>query len=220
MKIELEDNSIKFNNFKAIYFPHNCIVCGNTAQKQILKKIYGIYTSKYDYKKDYSFSIPVCKQCKTNLEMKTGLKSMSGKLLLISILLGGILSFIAYSFTFSIFLSIGIVVISFVIPFINHKQKTKSKIEFDDFLKIKMNKDDLESVELKFKNEEYAKNLRELNFAKLKKEAIEQKEATERKEAIERKEALEQKEATEQKEALEQEEATEQKEEPNTTNNF
>jgi len=176
MKIELDENRIKFNNFKAIYFPYNCIVCGNTAQKQILKKFYGIYTSKYDYKKDYSFSIPVCEQCKTNIEMKSGLKSKSGKLLLISILLGVILSFIAYSFTFSIFLSIGIVVISFVIPFINYKQKTKSKINFDDFLKIKTSKDDVESVELKFKNEDYVKNLREINFAKLKKEVVEQKE--------------------------------------------
>jgi len=176
MKIELEDNSIKFYNFEEIYFPHNCIVCGNTAQNRISKTIYGFFTPKYDYKKDYSFSIPVCEQCKTNLEMKSGLKSKSGKLLLISTLLGVILSFIAYSFTFSLFLSIGIVVILFVIPFINYKQKTKSKINFDDFLKIKPNKDNIDSVELKFKNEDYPKNLREINFAKLKNEEIEQKE--------------------------------------------
>lgn len=176
MKIELNENRIKFKNFEAIYFPNNCIVCGNTAQNRIEKNLYGIFTSKYDYKKNYYFSIPVCKQCKTNLEMKTGLKSKSGKTIVISTILGVFLSIIAYFFTFSIFLSIGIVVISFVIPFINYKQKTKLKINFDDFLKIERNKYDIESVELKFKYEDYAKNLREINFAKLKKEATEQKE--------------------------------------------
>jgi len=174
LKIELEGNSIKFNNFEEIYFPPNCIGCGDTAQNRFEKHLYGVFTPKYDYKKDYSFSFPVCEQCKTNLQMKTGLKSKSGKLLLISTLLGVIFSLIAFFFTFSLFLSIGIVVILFAIPLINYKQKTNSKVNFDDFLRIKQDKDNTDSVELKFKNEEYAKNLREINFAKLKKEEMEQ----------------------------------------------
>ena len=53
LKIELDDNRIKFNNFKKIYFPNICIVCGSTAQNQIEKNFYDIFTSKNEYMKNY-----------------------------------------------------------------------------------------------------------------------------------------------------------------------
>ena len=172
-KIELDDNLIKFTNFDEIYFPKNCVVCGDAAQTRIGRDLYGAFTSRYDYKKNYYFSFPVCEKCKASLEMKKGLKSKSGKLLLMSIILGIILSIVLYYFLFSVVLSIGIIVVFFIIPFRYYKEKTKSKLNFEDYLKISINKTDINSVELRFKDEQYAKTLREINFNKFKEEEIE-----------------------------------------------
>lgn len=167
-KIKLDDNLIKFTNFEEIYFPKNCILCGNNTQNRIGRDLHGTFTSRYDYKKNYYFSFPVCNNCYTNMELKSGLKSKSGKLTLISTIIGIFLSIPFYLFTLSIFLSIGIIVLSFVLPFRYYKENTKTKIKFDDFLKIQISKDDVNTVELDFKDEEYANALREINFAKLK----------------------------------------------------
>ncbi|MFX0011644.1 MAG: hypothetical protein ACFE9R_15130, partial [Candidatus Hermodarchaeota archaeon] len=179
-KIELDDNLIKFTNFEEIYFPKNCIVCGDATQNHIGRDLYGAFTSRYDYKKNYYFSFPVCEKCKTNLEMKKGLKSKSGKLLLMSTILGIILSIVLYYFLFSIILSIGIMAVFFIIPFRYYKEKTRLKLNFEDYLKININKIDINSVELRFKDEQYAKSLREINFEKIKKDDSNQEEESEK----------------------------------------
>ncbi|TFG03265.1 MAG: hypothetical protein EU542_02815 [Promethearchaeota archaeon] len=175
LKIELDNKRLKFGNFDEIYFPNNCVICGSSTQNRISKHCYGKYISNYDYTKNYFFSIPICDDCLSNLKLKTGLKAKSGKLLLISTIIGFIVSIVLYLLTLSIFLSIGIVLLSFLIPFRNYKNKTKMKLKFDDFLKIYISKDDVNSVFIDLKNEEYARALREINFEKFKEKEISKK---------------------------------------------
>lgn len=168
LKIELDKKHITFKNFEEIYFPNNCIACGKISPNRINKKLYGTFSTNYDYKNNYYFSIPICNECEDNLKIKNGLKAKSGKILFVSSLFGFLISILLFLVTTSIFLSIGIVVLSFILPFRHYKEQTKSKIKFDELLDIHITKGNVNSVELKFKEEYYAEGLREINFAKLK----------------------------------------------------
>lgn len=179
LKIELDNNHIIFDNFEDIYFPKNCVVCGKTTQRRINKNLYGIFSSNYDYKKNYHFSIPLCEECDDRLNIKSGLKAKSGKILLATTIIGSLISILLFLLTVSIFLSIGIVLLSFILPFRYYKEQTKAKIKFDDYLKLYISKNDPNSVELDFNDEIYAKSLREINFAKLKEKEAKEKETNE-----------------------------------------
>ena len=174
LKIELDKNHITFKNFEEIYFPNNCFACGKITSNRINKRLYGTFASNYDYKNNYYFSIPICDECENNLKIKNGLKAKSGKILLVSSLFGFLISIFLFLVTSSIFLSIGTAVISFILPFRYYKEQTKSKIKFDEFLDIHISKGNVNSVELKFKEEHYAEGLREINFVKLKEKQIEE----------------------------------------------
>lgn len=79
IKFNSTTNKLEFQNLNEIYFPHICIVCRNYADKQIVKSFYGTYVTNKNYKKNYTFSLPVCDSCRNNIELKTGLSSKSGK---------------------------------------------------------------------------------------------------------------------------------------------
>ncbi len=185
IKEQLKSNSdnykLEFQNFTEIYFPHICIICRNHADKHIAKNLYGLHTPYKDYKKNYTFSLPVCDSCRNNIEMKTGLSSKSGKLLLMSIFLGLIISILLFLTLNSIWLSISIFAIFIIFPARNYKIKTKSKIKFDNHLKIKINPRNPDIVELEFSDIEYAKALEEINLSQIKlKQEREAKEKQER----------------------------------------
>jgi hypothetical protein len=163
-----DNNNLEFQNFTEIYFPNICIICRNHADKHIAKNLYGSYTSNKDYKKNYTFSLPVCDSCRNNIEMKTGLSCKSGRLLLLSIILGLIIAILLFLALNSILLSIGIFAIFIIFPTRNYKDKTKSKIKFDNHLKIKINPISTDIVELDFSDKEYAKALEEINLSQLK----------------------------------------------------
>ena len=168
LKFNSDNNKLEFQNFTEIYFPHICIICRNHADKHIAKNLYGLYTSNKDYKKNYTFSLPVCDSCRNNIEMKTGLSSKSGKLLLLSIFLGLIIAILLFLTLNSILLSISIFAIFIIFPARNYKIKTKSKIKFDNHLKIKINPKNPDIVELEFSDKEYAKALEEINLSQIK----------------------------------------------------
>ena len=179
LKIELDNNHIIFDNFEDIYFPKNCVVCGKPTQRRINKNLYGIFSSNYAYKKNYYFSIPLCDECEDRLNIKSGLRAKSGKILLATTIIGFLISILLFLLTVSIFLSIGIVLLSFILPFRYYKEQTKAKIKFDNYLKLYISKNDPNSVELDFNDEIYAKSLREINFAKLKEKEAKEKEVNE-----------------------------------------
>jgi len=163
-----DNNKLEFQNFTEIYFPNICIICRNHADKHIAKNLYGSYTSNKDYKKNYTFSLPVCDSCRNNIEMKTGLSCKSGRLLLLSIILGLIIAILLFLALNSILLSIGIFAIFIIFPTRNYKIETKSKIKFDNHLKIKINPQNPDIVELEISDKEYAKALEEINLSQLK----------------------------------------------------
>ena len=172
IKEQLRVNSgydkLEFQNFSEIYFPHICIICRNQADKHIAKNFYSLYQSNKEYKKNYTFSLPVCDSCRNNMEMKTGLSSKSGKLLLMSIILGLIIASLLFLTLNSIFLSISIFALFTVLTARNYKIKTKSKIKFENHLKIQINPKNPDIVELEFSDKEYAKTLEEINLSQLK----------------------------------------------------
>jgi len=165
-KINSNYIALEFYNLNEIYFPNICIVCGEIAENRIKKSVYGLYYSKNGYKKNYFFDLPVCNDCKHNIEIETGLTSKSGKLLLFSALLGLFISIILYSFIYSAFLSIGILATSIIFPYIHYRGKLKQKIKITDHLKININPNNVDSVELKFSNIEYADNVKKINKSK------------------------------------------------------
>ena len=166
-KINSKIIALEFYNLNEIYFPNNCIVCGEIAENRIKKSVYGLYNSKNGYKKNYFFDLPACNDCKHNIEMKTGYDSKSGKLLLYSALLGLFISIILYTLIFSVFFSIGILAISIIFPYIHYKGKVKPKINLNDHLIININPNDVDSVELKFSNAEYADTVKVINKSKI-----------------------------------------------------
>jgi len=168
MKFDSVNNKLEFQNFSEIYFPHICIICRNHTDKHIAKNIYGSNTLNKDYKKNYTFSLPICDSCRNNIEMKTGLSINSGKLVLISIILGLIAAIILFLTLNSILLGISIFAIFIILSVRNYKNKTKSKIKFDNHLKIRIDIKNPDIVELEFFDKEYALVLEEINFSKLK----------------------------------------------------
>ncbi len=168
LKFNQDNNKLEFQNFSEIYFPHICIICRNHADKHIAKNFYGSNTLNKDYKKNYTFSLPVCDSCRNNIEMKTGLSSKSGKLVFLSIIIGLIVAILLFLTLNSIWLGISIFTIFIIFSVRNYKNKTKSKIKFDNHLKIKIDIRNPDIVELEFSDKEYALVLEEINLSKLK----------------------------------------------------
>jgi len=161
----VEDKTVNFQNPEEIQFPKICIVCGATSKYHYEKTIVGRFDSYKDYKEDYSFNIPVCLDCSTNLKINTGLSSKSGKLLLISSLIGIVLAISLYFVFYSIWLSISLIAITIVLPYLNYKAKMKKRIRLGDFLKINLNENN-NSLTFNFFNFNYAKYIREINSVK------------------------------------------------------
>ena len=161
----VEDKIVNFQNPKDILFPKICVICGATAEYQYKKIIFGTFESNKDYKEDYSLNIPVCFDCSTNLKMDTGYSSKSGKLLLTSSLIGLILAISLYFVIYSILLSISLITISIVLPYLNYNAKMKKKIRLNDFLNIKLG-EDKKSLTFDFFNANYANYINEINSKK------------------------------------------------------
>jgi len=209
MKFDSVNNKLEFQNFSEIYFPHICIICKNHADRNIAKNLYGLHTTNKAYKKNYTFSLPVCDSCRNNIEMKTGFSSKSGKLLLMSTILGLIIAILLFLTLYSILLSISIFAIFIMFPALNYKVKTKSKIKLDDHLKIKINLQNPDIVELEFSDKKYAKTLEEINLRQVK---LKQEQEAKEKQEQEAKEKQEQEAKEKQKQEAKEKQKQEAKE--------
>ncbi len=92
------NNLVKFKGIEELYFPSVCVVCGKDTENRVKKNHYGSYYGIKDTRKDYFFNIPVCEDCEANVNLKTGLESKSGKILLFGLVMGLILSIVFYFF--------------------------------------------------------------------------------------------------------------------------
>jgi len=167
-KDENQTIQIDFENLNEYYFPENCVICGKTTDERYLKALIGKFSSEKDYKKNYYFSLPVCKSCKPNIEMKTGLSNKYGKISMFSIIAGAILSILLYFLFLSIFLSLGIFLASILIPLSIYKVKTRTKIKLDKYFAIKIDPDNTDTIEMTISDDNYGNTLKKINADKLK----------------------------------------------------
>ncbi|MFW9822590.1 MAG: hypothetical protein ACFFE4_06630 [Candidatus Thorarchaeota archaeon] len=176
MKNVSNENRVQFRNFDEIYFPKNCVICANETESHIEKSEYGSYISTKDYKKDYKFKLPVCNQCKSNINLKAG---SSGALLLLGVLLGIILGFVSYFLTYSIILSIAILAVLFIFPFLKYRAKIRPRIKLNDYFLMNVNPNQ-ETVQFTFHNKEYAQFVNKINLEKMKEKEEKEKERLEK----------------------------------------
>ena len=173
----LTTNLVEFKSVEEIYFPSVCIICGTETENRVKKTKYGIYIGGRDTKKDYSFIIPICEDCNSKTNLKTGIANNSGKLLLFGSFLGIILSILFYYLFYSIIFSISILSILILFTYLNYQKKIKSKINLNNYFQINLNNYS-DNVELTFANKDYAEFVDKINLEK-KKEADKQKEKEE-----------------------------------------
>ena len=155
---------IEFHNFEDISFPTICLLCGKETKSHIIKEFYGRLYDAHDFKKNHLFAIPVCSKCKGILAKdKTGENKAKNKVVWLS-LVGVGLAVGNFFLTYSLFFSIFIVALFFLIPFSEFRIKYKSehRIELEDYLKIEITKYG-NSIKLKFKNKDYARFVHDLN---------------------------------------------------------
>lgn len=153
---------VTFPNPKEILFPKICVVCGAATENQYKKAIIGRFKAALDYKEDYSLNIPICIECLNNSKIASGYSSKSGKLLLFSSFIGLALGISLFFVIYSIFLSISLITISIVLPYLNYKAKTRKKIKIDNFLKVRLSVDG-NSLTFDFFNANFARFVNEIN---------------------------------------------------------
>ncbi len=172
----LNANIVEFKNTEEIYFPSVCVVCGAETENRVKKNEYGTYIGGRDIKKDYSFNIPVCGDCNSKVNLKTGIANKYGKLLLLSTFLGIALSILFYYIFYSIIFSISILCILILFPFLKYQGKIKRKISLNSYFKVNL-KNYHDSVELTFANKDYAEFVENINLEKFKekKQRLEEK---------------------------------------------
>ncbi len=162
---KVEDRVIKFQDTEEILFPRICVICGINTENQYKQTIYGSFVSNKEYKKDYVCDLPVCNECLDKVNMKTGISSKSGQLVLVSCIIGLISAIIFYYLTYSIFISISIFAASIIIPYMNYRKKTRRKIKLKEFLEVTLSEDS-ETLIFNFLNPILANFIKECNTKK------------------------------------------------------
>ncbi len=162
----LNKNFVELKNIEEIYFPSVCIICGTETENRVKKNKYGSYIGTRDTKKDYFFNIPVCEDCNSKVNLKTGFANKSGKLLLFSSFLGIILSILFYYIFYSVIFSISILSILILFAYLNYQKKIKTKINLNNYFQVSLKSYD--SVELTFTNKNYAEFVDKINLEKTK----------------------------------------------------
>ena len=163
----LNANIVEFKNTEKIYFPSVCVVCGAETENRVKKNEYGTYIGGRDIKKDYSFNIPVCEDCNSKVNLKTGIANKSGKLLLFSSFLGITLSILFYFLFYSVVFSVSILGILILFAYLNYQKKTETKINLNNYFQVNL-KNYSDEVELTFANKSYAEFVDKINLEKTK----------------------------------------------------
>lgn len=170
MKKSFSSNPLNFQNIEEIYFPSNCLICGDETEKRFERTAYGSFIGTKDFKKDYYFKLPVCEKCTIKINLKTGLSSKAGIILFLSSLCGISLSILFYFITYSILLSIAIFTVLIVFPYIHYKAYIKPKIKLSDFFQLKINSNG-EIIQFNIKNSQFANFVNKINSDRQKEKA-------------------------------------------------
>lgn len=131
MKNIVNENIVEFQNIEEFYFPKNCIVCGVETENRIERTQLGSFTNIKEYKKDYRFKLPVCKDCNANINLKAG-KSVI--IILLGVLLGICLGILLYYLTYTILLSIAVFIVLVIFPYLSYRAKIRPRIKLSEFM--------------------------------------------------------------------------------------
>ncbi len=179
----LNNYFVEFKSNEEIYFPSVCVICGAETENRFKKNEYGSYIGGRDIKKDYSFNIPVCEDCNSKVNLKTGIANKSGKLLLFSCFLGVTLSILFYILIYSVIFSICILSILILFAYLNYQKKIKDKISLNNYFQVNL-KNYTDTVELTFANKKYGEFVEKINLEKNKSKEQQIEEEKQKKEEI------------------------------------
>jgi len=158
-------NTLEYPVSKDILFPKICIVCGSNTEEKHQRIIRGPNVPKKDYTEEYILNVPVCTNCTKDINRKTGISSSTGKLILISSLIGLNIGILIFILTLSIFLALALIALAIAIPLVKHIAQTKKKVKLNDYLLVSLGSDK-ESLTFDFLNEYYSSYIREINSKK------------------------------------------------------
>ena len=151
MKIYANEKTIKLQGVDEVFFPKNCIVCGKETENRIIKTHSGSFTRIKEYKKDYTFKLPVCKECNANFNLKAG---KSGVILFMGIISGISLAFLIYYLTYTLLLSIAVFTVLVIFPFLSYRAKIKPRVKLSDYMQMKVIPNE-ELVQFSFRDRQY-----------------------------------------------------------------
>ncbi|MFX1425879.1 MAG: hypothetical protein ACFFBE_05460 [Promethearchaeota archaeon] len=157
------EHVVEFQNIEEFYFPKKCIVCGEETDSYIEKSEYSSYTYTKDYKKDYKFKLPLCDECNSKMNVKTGKSIM---MVLLCGLIGIILGISIYYLTYTFLLSLAVFTILITFPFLKYRAISKSKIRLSKFMQMKVIPNQ-EFIRFTFTNREYAQYVNKINSKKI-----------------------------------------------------
>lgn len=164
MKIYADEKTIKLQGVDEVYFPKNCIVCGKETENRIIKSHSGSFTRTKEYKKDYTFKLPICKECNANFNLKAG---KSGVILFMGIISGISLAFLIYYLTYTLLLSIAVFIVLVIFPFLSYRAKIRPRVKLSDYIQMKVIPNE-ELVQFSFKDKQYTNYVYKVNQDHLK----------------------------------------------------
>lgn len=170
MKIYANEKTIKLQGVDEVFFPKNCIVCGKETENRIIKTHSGSFTRIKEYKKDYTFKLPVCKECNANFNLKAG---KSGVILFMGIISGISLAFLIYYLTYTLLLSIAVFTVLVIFPFLSYRAKIKPRVKLSDYMQMKVIPNE-ELVQFSFKDRQYTNYVYKVNQESLKEKESEE----------------------------------------------
>ena len=157
--IELEERD-------QILFPDLCIICGKRTESRIEHRMQGKFIPNKSYRNTYEFKFPICNECGLRLKIKTGIKIIFGKLIIISIICGAIVGLILGLLTYSIAMALTIPLISFLISLFFYFRSIKDKLHLEDYFNIVILPGQQDTIRFSFRNSQYAEFIKENNLNK------------------------------------------------------
>ena len=158
------EKKLKFKGIDEVYFPKNCMICGEETENRIENTNLGSFTSTKEYKKDYKIKLPVCNRCDENINLKAG---KNGVILFMGFILGISLGILIFYLTYTILLSIAVFIVLVTFPYLSYRTKIKPRIKLSDFMQMKVIPNE-ELVLFSFKDKQYANYVYTINQDHLK----------------------------------------------------
>lgn len=157
-----KEKTLEFESFEEIYFPNACLACGQITDNRYTKTISGKLDMNYE-RKEYNFSLPICKKCNDNITNRNKRIKREKNLLIFLIIIGIILSLIFTFLLTAIIFGIAIFSILLIFPYLRYRKKKNEMIKLEDLIIIQVDNNE-KTVKFTLINENYARSIKKLNL--------------------------------------------------------